>query len=430
MLISKAHTCALTAFAAAIVLVLLNSDFLLASSKNALNPILLKSIDKDTSDDPIGDIGTQSLLLPLGAREGVLPHWIQRYMIFHESEKKRFMKDSNATDVKFLVLSCTKGCRGGTVDRLTPVPFFVLLAALSKRVLLITWSVPSELENFLVPPRGGMDWRFPPQLSLSRGPTTKGWFEKPTPQTLKENMNQYDDKQVLTLSFGNGNFQFGIMERMIAEYTNQESGDDDEAGAQDWSAIFPTLFSKLFTPSPRLADFIINEMSELGLARGNFLAVHGRVYYPAGRKDGEVLRKTVEEQKQILRHAIDCAMNIKEVEDAHVYVACDRIETATIVKDEYESEFPGVVKVDVGVEEDQHIAFSDFNDGVREDVTVEPFLPTFSDLWIMGMARCVVHGVGGFGSFSAMLAGNACSYFHRRGEQRFWMGEHTRCEEG
>ncbi|GMI46135.1 hypothetical protein TrCOL_g5968 [Triparma columacea] len=108
-------------------------------------------------------------------------------------------------------------------------------------------------------------------------------------------------------------------------------------------------------------------------------------------------------------------MNIKEVDDAHDYVACDRIETATIVKDEYESEFPGVVKVDVGVEEDQHIAFSDFNDGVREDVTVEPFLPTFSDLWIMGMARCVVHGVGGFGSFSAMLAGNACSYFHRKG---------------
>ena len=75
---------------------------------------------------------------------------------------------------------------------------------------------------------------------------------------------------------------------MTAEYTNQESGDDDEPGAQDWSAIFPTLFSKLFTPSTRLADFIINEMSELGLARGNFLAVHGRVYYPAGRKDGEI----------------------------------------------------------------------------------------------------------------------------------------------
>ena len=425
MLVSKAHTCALMAFAAAIVLVLVNSDFLLTQSKNALNPILTKSIDNDTSDDPIGDIGTQSLLLPLGAREGVLPHWIQRYMIFHESEKKRFMK-GNATDVKFLVLSCTKGCRGGTVDRLTPVPFFVLLAALSKRVLLIKWSVPSELENFLVPPRGGMDWSFPPQLSLSRGPTTKGWFEKPTPQTLKENMNQYDE-QVLTLSFGNGNQQFAIMERMIAEYTNQESGDDDEQGAQDWSAIFPTLFSKLFTPSTRLADFIINEMSELGLARGNFLGVHGRVHYPAGRKDGEVFYKTVEEQKQILRHAIDCALNIKEVDDARVYVACDRIETATIVKDEYESEFPGVVKVDVGVEEDQHIAFSDFNDGVREDVTVEPFLPTFSDLWIMGMARCVVHGVGGFGSFSAMLAGNACSYFHRKGEKRFRMGEHTKC---
>ncbi|GMH70896.1 hypothetical protein TrRE_jg1907 [Triparma retinervis] len=401
-------------------------------TSNALNPILTESIHKDrTSDDPIDDLGTESFFLPLGAREGVLPHWIQSYMIYHGREKKRFMK-GQGPDVKFLVLSCTtKDCRGGTVDRLTPVPFFVLLAALSKRVLLIRWSMPSELENFLVPPRGGMDWRCPPQLSLSgaTGPKSKGWLEDSTLQTLKEKMNKYDDKQVLILSFGAGSPQFEKMERLIAEYTNQESGDDDQ-GAQDWSAIFPTLFSKVFTPSPRLAEFMINEISKLGLVRGNFLAVHSRVYYPKGRKDGQILYETVEEQKQIVRNAIDCAVNIKEVDDAHIYVACDRIEAATLVKDEYESIFPGVVKVDVGVEEDQHIAFSDFNDGVREDVTVEPFLPTFSDLWIMGMARCVVHGVGGFGSFSAMLAGNRCTYFHRRGEKRFWMGEHTRCEKG
>jgi len=88
--------------------------------------------------------------------------------------------------------------------------------------------------------------------------------------------------------------------------------------------------------------------------------------------------------------------------------------------DEFETKFPGVLKVDVGVEEDQNIALGDFDDGAHDDVA------DFLDLWLVGMARCVVHGIGGFGSFSAMLARSRCTYFHRRGENRVWMGEHTK----
>jgi len=186
------------------------------------------------------------------------------------------------------------------------------------------------------------------------------------------------------------------------------------------------LFSKLFTPSPRLAGFIAREISDLSLIRGHFWRSMAVFSFHKGVKDGEILFETISEERQILRDAIDCAMKIKEENDTKVYVACDHIEVATFVKDEYETEFPGVVEVDVGVEEDQHIAFSDFNDEAHDDFTVEPFLPTLSDLWLMGMARCVVHGVGGFGSFSAMLAGNRCNYFHRLGEKKFWLGKHTK----
>lgn len=110
------------------------------------------------------DGATEQLFLPLGAQDSVLPNWIQEYMVFHERETKRFEErslsgeDLSAPDVKFLVMNCVdKHCRGGVVDRLTLVPFFVLMAVLSERVLLIKWSTPSQLENFLVPPMGGID---------------------------------------------------------------------------------------------------------------------------------------------------------------------------------------------------------------------------------------------------------------------------------
>ncbi|GMI35106.1 hypothetical protein TrCOL_g13109 [Triparma columacea] len=390
-------------------------------------PLFSKTKTNETSF--VGsNFAREEQFLPLGARDvDVLPKWIQEYIVFHEKEKKR-SKEGDAS-VKFLVMSCvSKACHGGTVDRLTPVPFFVLLAALSGRVLLIHWTIPSELENFLVPPTGGIDWTKPPHVDLgaATNPSTRNWMNEATPRTLEDILNKYNKSQVLNLSFGAGSTQFMKMEQLLADHTKQELKYGEES-QEDWTAIFPTLFSKVFTPSPRLAEFMVKEITNLGLVRGNFLAVHGRVHYPF-RKDGKPQYPTVEEESQILRNAIDCAINIREKEsDANIYVACDRIHVAESIKDEYESEFPGLVKVDEGVNEDQHIAFSTFNDGAHEDVVVEPFLPTFSDLWIMGMARCVVHGVGGYGSFSAMLAGNRCTYSHRRGEKRFWTAEHTQC---
>lgn len=53
---------------------------------------------------------------------------------------------------------------GGTADRLKPFVLLLREAHKSKRLLFIHWNRPARLEEFLVPPRGGLDWRAPPFL--------------------------------------------------------------------------------------------------------------------------------------------------------------------------------------------------------------------------------------------------------------------------
>ena len=39
------------------------------------------------------------------------------------------------------------------------MPFYVMVANLTERVLLIHWTKPTELEHYLIPPTEGLDWR-------------------------------------------------------------------------------------------------------------------------------------------------------------------------------------------------------------------------------------------------------------------------------
>ena len=54
---------------------------------------------------------------------------------------------------------------GGTADRLKPLPWAVRVAYQTHRILLIRWTRPARLEEFLLPPQGGVDWRVPEWLA-------------------------------------------------------------------------------------------------------------------------------------------------------------------------------------------------------------------------------------------------------------------------
>ena len=101
-----------------------------------------------------------------------IPQWMKRYLRWHHHV--RFAISNNPSDLagtilpegkhlRFLVMHCMASdahC-GGVSDRLKPLPFILRNAYYSKRLLLIYWNRPGPLEEFLLPPRGGMDWRIP-----------------------------------------------------------------------------------------------------------------------------------------------------------------------------------------------------------------------------------------------------------------------------
>jgi hypothetical protein len=85
-----------------------------------------------------------------------LPKWIIDYVKWHQFQRKKYPggKLFTTTDPeapKLLVRTCLGLC-GGLHDRLGQLPFDIYLASKLNRVLLIAWSRPRSLENFLIPP--------------------------------------------------------------------------------------------------------------------------------------------------------------------------------------------------------------------------------------------------------------------------------------
>jgi hypothetical protein len=94
------------------------------------------------------------------------------YFEWHKEERGRLlMTNPQPADWKnltrIMVMQCLKGfdykC-GGTADRTKPFLLALREAYHSKRFLVIHWTLPALLEEFLVPPEGGFDWRAPESL--------------------------------------------------------------------------------------------------------------------------------------------------------------------------------------------------------------------------------------------------------------------------
>ena len=97
-----------------------------------------------------------------------LPEWVERYASFHAQQRQKYFDDMRAnstSDVRFLISRClTNDKCGGASDRLQDIPYNLMLANQTNRVLLVKWEKPAALENFLVPPKDGIDWTIPDDM--------------------------------------------------------------------------------------------------------------------------------------------------------------------------------------------------------------------------------------------------------------------------
>ena len=95
-----------------------------------------------------------------------VPSWVKYYVEWHKQQRQKYFDDMsahNTSDVRFLISRCFKNDNcGGLSDRLQDMPYNLMLANQTKRVLLVRWERPTKLEHYLVP--HGINWTVPDDM--------------------------------------------------------------------------------------------------------------------------------------------------------------------------------------------------------------------------------------------------------------------------
>jgi hypothetical protein len=84
---------------------------------------------------------------------------MKHYFRWHKEQRETLLNPKDWKKLRFLIMECldAHASCGGTSDRLKPLPSLRRVAHISNRFLLIHWTRPAKLEEFLLPPKGGIE---------------------------------------------------------------------------------------------------------------------------------------------------------------------------------------------------------------------------------------------------------------------------------
>jgi hypothetical protein len=358
----------------------------------------------------------------------LLPAWMKTYFAWHQESLRQLHNGSaHAESFHYLVLRClqrNKKCSGAS-DRLRTIPTALLLAHASHRLLFIVWDKPAPLEAFLVPPpppppplsNYGLDWRLPEavEATIRVRNVTGTWLL--TNETGRDLPNVTD--RVVCLKAARG-------EQYYNEHQHQylESSSEHELDFL-YDKVFRHVWKVFFQPSPAVQAQINKQFQLLQLQPGQYVAAHVRALYQSN---------AVEQHEEI--NAIHCASQLAVATAAidsggsnggrngrrHVlpiYFASDSNRTVAFAR-EYGKSIQGIHVVSRASDrEPLHLDRGrDFLTKAADEWrnhTASDFYDIFVDLYILSMARCITHGIGGYGKLAVLLSGNqSCSMDHRK----------------
>jgi hypothetical protein len=313
-----------------------------------------------------------------------LPSWLKDYMEWHHDTRQK-LNESNWQNYKYILLRCVEAddkC-AGAADRLKMIPMQILLAEQAKRLFFIHWSRPAALEEFLVPPAGGLDWRLPAWLAEkidanAAGPiwkmNAKGWRNNSTPVI-----------RVRNILYASGYYDEHRLEGEIGMW---------EAYHGIWKAVF--------TPSAPVQALIDQNLHDLGLTPNNYVAAHVRAAYT---------RDTIGKHEEI--RAVNCAAQLagNATSSTPIYFASDSAVTTRMALEYGIQQRLPVVGRNVTVEPlhlDRGSTFlKDTFKTAANDWKGRPasdFYDTFVDLYLLALSKCSTFGQGGYGSWAAALS--------------------------
>ena len=260
------------------------------------------------------------------------------------------------------------------------VPFFLKIAASTQRVLVLKWTKPAALEEFLVPPMGGIDWRVYTGMD---GMLEKSAVKVGTQDTILQYAVQ-PNARVLQVKFQSHDHG------AIYYDSHRESMNE-----KDFNTVFHAVWNILFTPSIALASSIDDAMRTANIRPGQYTAAHLRALYLDDPR-------TIPMVQGWTQNAINCAFELQHsMNNNTVYFAADSDKAL-----QYAISYGKIFMVDVITRKKM-----DRKDPLHLDKTPDwqfrrpsDFFDVFIDLYIMSLSNGVTYGMGGYGRFAALIS--------------------------
>lgn len=331
-----------------------------------------------------------------------LPNWMKDYFRWHKETRQQLMllkqqQQQHRTTIewkryRYLLVTCLPNfpkC-GGLADRLSSLPFLIQVAAQTKRLLLFKWGRPAELEDFLLPPVGGVDWRVPPWLLehlVHAG-------AKATVQDRIVELAQQTDLSVLRIKFQSHDHG--------SVYYNEHRLQKEHEPL--FQTVFRDCWNSLFTPVPAIAMRIEQHLQQHQLIPNQYMAAHLRALYNVKKRDLSLV-------DHLTHNAINCTSQLlseQAVETGKVFFAADLV-YATEEAVDYGMQKGLQVHVVIHAKDPLHL------DKTKDWKQRQPsdFYDTVVDLYLMALSHCVTFGMGGYGKLASYLSFNAsCAIQH------------------
>lgn len=369
----------------------------------------------------------------------IIPEWMAKYVTWHQEQRRilddsKISNDTATNNMKFMVVRCIENQKcGGLSDRMKPLPFYLMVANLTQRVLLFHWTKPSQLENFLIPSDNGIDWSIegtPVTLQEVRNNTN---YVNGHASSLSYEVRMWAGKvdggdrsylstcKVLNVLLDGGG---SITEaQALFNHWRKEPGQSlpswSGGGYLGWNPatsitqreMLEDVWRLLFQPSPGVQRAIFDQMRDLSIAGEKFNAVQVRAkdprLIPSDTIEGSLWELDMLENYNITpklhayfehryNNAIACLQDISNETELPIYLASD----SKFGKSYYDHSSLPIRISNVGKGDPLHID-SDRYQG-RDPLD---FYQAFVDVYIMQKASCYSHS-GGFGLLPLRLNNN------------------------
>jgi hypothetical protein len=323
----------------------------------------------------------------------LLPAWLKEYFHWHEQERSLVTAD-NWQSFRFLIPTARKGYKsGGMTDRIRPLPALLRVAAQTHRILLLHWSRPFALEEFIMPPQGGLDWRVPSYM------VPKVVTIDPVQKLEQIRKKANTPKKLLTCRYQSWNYG----ELWYNEETSQ--------GESSVHQAFRDIWKVLFTPSFPVAQRIQDDFRRMALVPGEFATAHIRALYAVeDRPEAKI--------QAMAKNAMNCVSNLRP--GGPFFVASDS-SLAISFSLSYGKMMNVTVVTANHPKQPLHV---DFNNESDTTVTPADFYDGFVDMYLMAATRCAAVGPGGFARWGHLLGYNdSCVIYHtgRKSQRCEWI---------